>query len=168
MSVALETIAELPGGTAEIGIGLALEGRRERKEAEVEKLKQDNIAFEKRKAEMLRQRKGKEEVSMVEADLVQEGINPETGRPDAEQYESVAFNFRGEPVKEGEEAFNRDSIKFWFNGEIKQPKSKNLVIDYFVRKGYIEKVKGRNKYVWTKAAERRANELNKGFKGYTQ
>ena len=38
--VALETIAELPGGTAEIGIGLALEGRRERKEAELEKLKE--------------------------------------------------------------------------------------------------------------------------------
>jgi hypothetical protein len=163
--VALETIAELPGGTAEIGIGLALERRRERKEAELEKLKKDNAIFVERKAEMLRQRKGKEEVSMVEADLVQEGINPETGRPDAEQYESVAFNFRGKPVKEGEEAFNRDSIKFWFNGEIKQPKSKNLVIDYFVRKGYMEKVKGRNKYVWTKAAERRANELNKGFKG---
>ena len=163
--VALETIAELPGGTAEIGIGLALEGRRERKEAELEKLKEDNRIFEERKAEMLRQRKGKEEISMVEADLEQEGINPETGRPDSEQYESVAFNFRDEPVKAGEEAFNRDSIKFWFNGEIRQPKSKNLIVEYFVRKGYIEKVKGTNQYVWTKAGEVRANELNKGFKG---
>ena len=162
--VALETIAELPGGTAEIGIGLALEGRRERKEAELKKLKEDNRIFEERKAELLRQRKGKEEISMVEADLEKGAINPETGRPDAEQYEYVAFNFRDEPVKAGEEAFNRDSIKFWFNGEIRQPKSKNLIVDYFVRKGYMEKVKGRNQYVWTEAGEKRAKEVNEGLR----
>ena len=158
--IALETIAEIPGGTAEIGIGLALEGRRERKEAEVKALKEQNRVFEERKAELLKQRKGKEEVSMVQADLEQEVINPETGRPDFEEYERVAFNTLDVPVKAGEKSIDRDSIKGWFNGEIKQPKSKNIVMDFFERKGYIEKVKGQ--YVWTEAAERRAKELEEG------
>ena len=158
--IALETIAEIPGGTAEIGIGLTLNARRERKEAEVKALKEQNRVFENRKAELLKQRKGKEEVSMVQADLEQEVINPETGRPDFEEYERVAFNTLDVPVKAGEKSINRDSIKGWFNGEIKQPKSKNIVMDFFERKGYIEKVKGQ--YVWTEAAERRAKELEEG------
>ena len=159
--VALEMIAEIPGGTVQTGIGLALEGRRERKEAEVEALIEQNKMIMKKKEEMVRQRKGGKEIDMVRQDLEKEAINPETGLPESVQYERTAFNAQEKPVKAGERAFDRSSIKNWFNGEIKQPRSMTIIMDYFVGKGYIELVPGTTgQYQWTQAAEDRANLLN--------
>ena len=148
--VILEGVAEGPTGAIETVVGTYLN---ERKNTQVEqKLEEQRIITEK-KAEELRQLPAKEEIAMVKADL-------QEGSPDVEQYERTAFFTLDKPIKAGEKSINKDSIKGWFNGEIKQPRSKKLIMEYFERKGYVEKVKGQ--YVWTEAAAQRAKEIEAG------
>ena len=152
--VALEMIAEVPGGTLQTGLGLILQDAKDKKAAAL-KVKEE------KKGDILRARKGNEEVAFVNSDLNEGAVNPETGELEAVQYETVAFNTLDTPVKAGERAFDREHIKNWFNGEIKQPRSKKLIIEYFLNKGYMEPVKGRkSQYQWTEAGEARNRQLN--------
>ena len=152
--VAMEMIGEVPGGTIQTGLGLVLQDAKDKKGAAL-KVKED------KKADILRARKGNEEVAFVNSDLNGGAVNPETGELESVQYETVAFNTLDTPVKAGERAFDREHIKSWFNGEIKQPRSKKLIIEYFLNKGYMEPVKGRkSQYQWTEAGEARNRQLN--------
>jgi len=159
--VALEFIAEIPGGTAETGIGLALANRRENKILELEETERKVAAKE---LQLRKKQKADEQLATVTED-VRGGVN-ESGVPVIESYEDALFesstikNKDGtlkKDIKEGEVAFDRSKIRNLFN--LKSGKAIDQVIEYFVNKGTVRKRKGSNQYEWTNQARKHRGRL---------
>ena len=142
--VALEAIAEIPGGTVETGIGLALANRRENKILELEetaKKLHSKFLNERKKA------KANKQLAILEQDLAGER-GPDKVRY-IESYEDALYD-SVENIKEGEVAFTRGAIKKLFG--LKSGRAVDLIIEYFVNRGTVVKSKG--KYNWTKKARK--------------
>ena len=148
--VALEFIAEIPGGTAETGIGMALANRRENKIIELEETQKklhSKALNERKKA------KANQQLAIVEEDIA--GARDENDIRYIESYEDALYNTT-ENIKEGEVAFTRGSIKKLFG--LKSAKAVDAVINYFVNRGTVVKSKG--KYNWTKKARSQRQRFN--------
>ena len=142
--VALEAIAEIPGGTVETGIGLSLANRRENKILELEETEKklhSKFLNERKKA------KANKQLAILEEDLA--GARGPDKVPYIESYQD-AFYDSVENIKEGEVAFTRGSIKKLFG--LKSGRAVDLIIEYFVKRGTVVKSKG--KYNWTKKARK--------------
>lgn len=147
--VALEFIAEIPGGTAETGIGLALANRRENKILELEetekKLK-SKILNERKKA------KANTQLTILEQDLA--GARDTDNILYMESYEDALYD-SVDDIKAGEVAFTRGTIKKLFG--LKSGRAVDLIIEYFVNRGTVVKSKG--KYNWEAKARKQRNLL---------
>ena len=147
--VALEFIAEIPGGTAETGIGLALANRRENKILELEETEK------KLKSKVLNERKkakANKQLAILEEDLA--GARDTDNVLYMESYEDALYD-SVEDIKAGEVAFTRGSIKKLFG--LKSGRSVDRVIEYFVNRGTVVKSKG--KYNWEAKARKQRNLL---------
>jgi hypothetical protein len=148
--IALEVVAEVPGGTVETGIGLLVDKKRQQKQQELKDLAK---AAEEEKIQNLKDAPRADEFNIVTDDLVSGAVNPETGVSDAVIYEERIVNYSGERPKAGERAIDKSGIKNIFN--LKNPKSINAVIKHLKDKKLIidrPKSKGFN---WTVEAEKR-------------
>ena len=148
--VALEFIAEIPGGTAETGIGMALANRRENKIIELEETQKklhSKALNERKKA------KANQQLVIVEEDMA--GARDKDGVRYVESYEDTLYN-SVDNIQEGEVAFTRGSIKKLFG--LKSAKAVDAVINHFVNRGTVVKSKG--KYIWSNKARRQRNQLN--------
>ena len=148
--IALEVVAEVPGGTVETGIGLLVDKKRQQKQQELKDLAK---AAEEEKIQNLKDAPRADEFNIVTDDLVSGAVNPETGVSDAVIYEERIVNYSGQRPKAGERAIDKSSIKNIFN--LKNPKSINAVIKHLKDKKLIidrPKSKGFN---WTVEAEKR-------------
>ena len=152
--IGLEMFAEIPGGTAEIGVGLLVDQKRNQL-AEQEKERGELV----REAhmEMLRQASRADEYNIVTDDLVNESINPETGVADSVGYEERIIKYGGERPKAGERAIDKSGIKNIFN--LKNPKSVNVVTKHLLDKKIIKKRKGSTEFNWTKEAEQKYDSI---------
>jgi hypothetical protein len=147
--VALEAIAEIPGGTVETGIGLALANRRENKILELEE------TAKKLKSKVLNERKkakANKQLAILEEDLA--GARDTNNVLYMESYEDTLYD-SVEDIKAGEVAFTRGSIKKLFG--LKSGRSVDRVIEYFVNRGTVVKSKG--KYNWEAKARKQRNLL---------
>tara|TARA_R110002020_G_scaffold475767_1_gene712222 strand:- start:111 stop:5813 length:5703 start_codon:yes stop_codon:yes gene_type:complete len=148
--IALEVVAEVPGGTVETGIGLLVDKKRQQKQQELKDLAK---AAEEEKIQNLKDAPRADEFNIVTDDLVSGAVNPETGVSDAVIYEERIVNYSGQRPKAGERAIDKSGIKNIFN--LKNPKSINAVIKHLKDKKLIidrPKSKGFN---WTVEAEKR-------------
>jgi len=147
--VALEAIAEIPGGTVETGIGLALANRRENKILELEETEK------KLKSKVLNERKkakANKQLAILEEDLA--GARDTNNVLYMESYEDALYD-SVEDIKAGEVAFTRGSIKKLFG--LKSGRAVDRVIEYFVNRGTVVKSKG--KYNWEAKARKQRNLL---------
>ena len=144
--VALEIVAEVPGGTVETGLGVMM---RNRKMAKEERLKEKAKQLAKDKT-----RKNKEEeLIVVNKDLTGGRVNPRTGLPESGRYLDRLLNYSGQAVVEGEFATDKIAVKKSLFPFITNPASADAIIDYFEKEGVIRRRRGTKSYEWTAEAE---------------
>ena len=152
--IALEAVAEVPGGIAEINLGLLVDAKRTQQE---KKIKEQLKNLQEQKAEDLRQATRMDEFNIVTDDLVTKTMNPETGIADSVAYEERIIKYSGLRPKAGERSVDKSGIKNIFN--LKNPKSVNTVLRHLQDEKFIEKGKGGSGFRWTKKAEQKYDEI---------
>tara|TARA_R110002020_G_scaffold175026_1_gene366936 strand:- start:106 stop:6081 length:5976 start_codon:yes stop_codon:yes gene_type:complete len=158
-AVIMEGLAEGPTGAIEVGLGVALEGRKQRKiqEAEEETARAIQQEAENAQAYADEQVKIKDlqtkqaEVNKVRSDLTVD-INKEQETPQGQRYTDHLFynlRFNNKPVKKGKVIGNKKQIKEIFN--LNDDRSAMEISDYLIKAGYATKKRG--KLLFTEKSE---------------
>ena len=157
--VILETLAEGPTGAMEVGLGLFLEGRKERKIQEEKEFLEQALqereanakAYEEEQKQLKERQTKQQEVNKVRSDLTID-INENNETEAGQKYIDHLFDHaksNNKPVKAKKPLGNKQDIKKIF--DFADDRSAVEVSDYLIEAGYATKKRG--KLIFTEKAE---------------